>query len=136
MYRFVPAFCAIAILVAGSAAARCDGPDELDPATLTKGEVGTLPKTTEKLKYAVTRLQLDDDVLVVVWQFDGDAWRTGSGRFLFKSADAVAKYKEGQEKGFGMEKMAIEFPGVYRVIGTKTLPNGLTVPRIVKDSGK
>ena len=111
------------------------------------GESGPLPRTTERYRYVVAGAVFDDDILVVVLQLTasgrttvmdrgdgrrvrvsdpgGEEWAPGGGRFFVKAAAAAAAHKQGQ----GSDAFD---PGgaAYAVIGTKTLPNGQTLPRL------
>lgn len=113
--------------------------EELDPGNMHKGDTGTLPRTSNRLRYFVAEAVFDDDILIGVQQLlpystttvmdrgdghrtrvtqpSGDAWQIGE-RFFLKDPFFAA-----------IHPSSLELPDVYTVIGTKTI-NGVTLPRL------
>jgi hypothetical protein len=103
----------------------------LDIPTMAKGDIGKLPRSSDKRSYEIGRV-IDDEVLIAVLEPKNGVF-TPVGRFFFRDAETVKKY-EKRENGqwLGIE---ITMPGSYKVVGRKTF-FGETLPIIVKTPSK
>jgi hypothetical protein len=112
--------------------------EELDPGNIGADSIGTLPKTTERYHYLCFGAYDDENILIVPEEYEGSSARVVKGRVFETPAmfHPIAKarfFLKCDAKTVAKQVRAgtpIPMEGVYKVIGTKTMSNGETLPRL------